>query len=100
MMNIAAAANRYIEETAPWKLAKQEAHTELDLVLANLARTIVRLAILAHPFIPQKADAIWNAVCTGIPLKHAALQDAVKEVEGRAVDKPPILFPRLEADPA
>jgi methionyl-tRNA synthetase len=73
MMNIAASANRYIEETAPWKLAKQEAHAELDVVLANLARTLVRLAVLAHPFMPVKAGAIWNAVCPDIPFEPASL---------------------------
>jgi len=100
MMSIAASANRYIEETAPWKLAKQEAHAELDGVLANLARTLVRLAILAHPFMPLKAAAIWNAVCPGIALEPASLQGAVMDVEGRAVGKPPILFPKPEADSA
>jgi methionyl-tRNA synthetase len=94
MMYVAASANRYIEETAPWKLAKQQAYAELDVVLANLARTLVRLAILAHPFMPQKADAVWNTVCPGLPLEPATLQDAVIEVEGRAVGAVPILFPK------
>ena len=94
MMHIAASANRYIEETAPWKLAKQQAHAELDVVLANLARTLVRLAIVAHPFMPQKADAIWNTVCPDLPLERATLQDAVIEVEGRVVGAVPILFPK------
>jgi methionyl-tRNA synthetase len=94
MMQIAARANRYIEETAPWKLAKQEAHAELDLVLANLARTLVRLAILAHPFMPVKADAIWNAVCPDIPLEPASLHRGVLEVEGRRLAAAPMLFPK------
>lgn len=98
LMQIAANANRYVEETAPWKLAKQEAHAELDLVLANLARTVVRLAILAHPFMPVKADAIWSAVCPDIALAPASLQKAAREIEGRGVGKPPILFPKPEAE--
>jgi methionyl-tRNA synthetase len=85
MMQVAASANRYIEETAPWKLAKQEARAELDLVLANLARTVVRLAILAHPFMPEKAATIWSAVCPGIALERASLHAAVSEIEGRVV---------------
>ena len=100
MMHIAASANRYIEETAPWKLAKQEAHAELDVVLANLARTMVRLAILAYPFMPLKAEAIWNAACPGMALGPASLREAMGSIEGRAVGKPPILFPKPEADPA
>lgn len=94
MMQVAANANRYIEETAPWKLAKLEAHAELDVVLVNLARTLVRLAILAHPFMPLKAGAIWNAVCPEIAFAPASLEAAVLEVEGRAMRTPPILFPK------
>jgi methionyl-tRNA synthetase len=94
MMQVAASANRYIEETAPWKLAKQESHAELDLVLANLARTLVRLAILAHPFMPAKADTIWNAVCPQIEFKPSSFGQAVLEVEGRVVGTTPILFPK------
>ena len=94
MMQIAANANRYIEEAAPWKLAKQGAQAELDVVLVNLARTLVRLAILAHPFMPLKADTIWNAVCPGIALEPVSLQKAVFEIESRIVAPPPILFPK------
>jgi methionyl-tRNA synthetase len=94
MMQVAANANRYIEETAPWKLAKQGAHAELDVVLANLARTLVRLAILAHPFMPGKADTIWGAVCPEIALESGSLLHAVREVEGRVVGAAPILFPK------
>jgi len=100
LMDIAASANRYIEATAPWKLAKQESHAELDLVLANLARTLVRLAILAHPFMPVKADAMWNAVCPGLNLGSASLEAAVREVEGRGVLTAPILFPKPADDPS
>jgi len=67
MMQVAANANRYIEATAPWKLAKQEAHAELDGVLVNLARTIVRLAILAHPFMPLKAQPSGTRSVRGSP---------------------------------
>jgi len=95
---IAAMANRYVEENAPWKLAKEGRNAELDLVLVNLARTVVRLAILAHPFMPQKADAIWNVVCPGLAFERASFEQAVLGVEGRNVGKPPILFPKPTSD--
>lgn len=93
-MGIAASANRYIEETAPWKLAKQAAGAELDVVLAALARTLIRLATLAYPFMPDKAHAVWHAVCPGIELGQRSAESAVETVGGRAVAKPPILFPK------
>ena len=93
-ISVAGAANRYIEEQAPWQLAKQGKQRELDLVLANLARTVVRLAILAYPFIPGKAEAVWELVCPGLSLARTSLEDAVGGVEGRPVGKAPILFPK------
>lgn len=94
LIAIAASANRYVDEQAPWKLAKEGSEAALDLVLANLARTVVRLAILAYPFMPEKAELLWSAVCPGLPLRYDTLDRAVMQVEGRAVGKPPILFPK------
>src|SRR5213083_2138570 len=74
---IAASANRYIEEQAPWRLAKEARQAELNVVLANLARTVVRLAILAYPFIPGKAEALWELVCRGLPLAPKSFDEAV-----------------------
>ncbi len=91
----AARANRYVEETAPWKLAKENRAAELDTVLANLARTVARLAVLALPFVPTTAQAIWSLLGTGTPLDGVRL-DALEapQVEGRRVAKPPVLFPK------
>src|SRR5213594_1304569 len=61
IIELASRANRYVEETAPWKLAKEKRNAELDQVLANLVRTVARLAVLSGPFIPDKAVAIWDA---------------------------------------
>ncbi len=91
----AARANRYVEETAPWKLAKENRAAELDTVLANLARTVARLAVLALPFVPTTAQAIWSLLGTGTSLDGVRL-DALEapQVEGRRVAKPPVLFPK------
>src|SRR5205085_2867264 len=43
---LASRANRYIEENAPWKLAKEKQDAQLDVVLAHLVRTVARLAVL------------------------------------------------------
>src|SRR5438034_2418493 len=63
LVALASAANRYVEETAPYKLAKQpERSAELDSVLANLARTVARIAVLARPFLPATAETVWATV--------------------------------------
>ena len=97
LLGLATRANRYVEETAPWKLAKEKKDAELDAVLANLARTVARLAALGLPFVPGTADTIWGALATGKPLGEVRWPDLSSlAVEGRRVAQPPILFPKAQ----
>jgi methionyl-tRNA synthetase len=106
LVTLAGAANRYVEETAPYKLAKQpDKAAELDSVLANLARTVARIAVLAQPFIPTSAETIWETVGSSppspaSPLERVRLGDlATLDVAGRQVRKPSILFPKPRLPP-
>jgi len=95
LIELASRANRYVEETAPWKLAKEKKDAQLDAVLANLVRTVARLAVLAGPFIPAKADEVWSALGAPQPLAAVRLTDlASLGVGGQRVAKPPPLFPK------
>lgn len=59
-------ANKYIDETMPWALAKEESKTErLGTVLYNLLETIRIAAVLLLPFIPESAEKILNTLATG-----------------------------------
>jgi methionyl-tRNA synthetase len=104
LVALASAANRYVEETAPYKLAKQPDKTaELDSVLANLARTVARIAVLAQPFLPATAATVWATVGSPPPgpLERVRLGDVeTLEPAGRQVQKPPILFPKPRLAPA
>jgi methionyl-tRNA synthetase len=96
MIALAARANRYVEETAPWKLAKANQSGELDTVLANLVRTVARLALLALPFMPEKGAALWQALGSGRPwtdLRFEAARDP--DPGGWRVEKLPPLFPKV-----
>jgi methionyl-tRNA synthetase len=90
LIALATRANRYVEETAPWKLAKEQRDAELDTVLANLARTLARLAGLAQPFMPGKAAQLWGALGTGRELGSLESLDPA----GWTVRKPESLFPK------
>ena len=46
---LVATANLYIQQVAPWKLAKEGRDAELDVALAALARALYRLAVLTEP---------------------------------------------------
>ena len=54
-------ANKYIDETMPWALAKDEAqHARLDTVLYNLLESIRVAATLLHSFLPETAERIFK----------------------------------------
>lgn len=96
LIALAARANRYVEETVPWRLAKEARPAELDTVLANLVRTVGRLALLALPFMPEKASTLWEALGSGRRLGELGWEDAHRlDPGGWRVEKPPPLFPKV-----
>jgi methionyl-tRNA synthetase len=55
--------NRYVEERAPWVLAKDDGRAaELDRVLSSLVAGLRVLAILLHPYLPQSTDKLLGAL--------------------------------------
>jgi len=88
-------ANHYVQQSAPWTLAKQGRETDLDDVLASLARCLYRLAVLASPFIPGKAQSLWQTLGgrgeIG-PTQWVSLE--TPPVAGMATTKPDVLFPK------
>ena len=88
-------ANLYIQQTAPWSLAKQGLEAELDASLAALAGCLYRLAVLVSPFMPGKAQVLWEAL--GQAGNCAAADWASLEapaLTGARTAKPENLFPR------
>lgn len=92
---LVSAANGYIVETAPWTLAKQANDEALDAVLGALARCLYRLAVMASPFMPGKAQDLWEAL--GQPGQASgAAWNALESppVAGSGTVKPDGLFPK------
>ncbi len=88
-------ANLYVQQAAPWTLAKQGRETDLDDVLATLARCLYRLTVLASPFIPGKAQSLWQTLGGRgeiEPAQWASLE--APPVAGMATTKPEVLFPK------
>ncbi len=91
--------NKYIDETAPWALAKEEAkRAQLHTVLHHLAAVLRVVAILIAPFMPHTAPKIWQQLGLGDDFA-ASLEDAKRFDAlpvGKAVAKPEPIFPRIE----
>ena len=65
VINFAKRCNKYIDETAPWVLAKSEETRErLQTVLYHLLESIRILSVLLTPVIPQSAAEIQKQLCT------------------------------------
>jgi methionyl-tRNA synthetase len=57
--------NRYVEEQAPWQLAKDEARaSDLDRVLRTLAEGLRIVTVLLSPWLPESADKLLDALGT------------------------------------
>jgi methionyl-tRNA synthetase len=55
--------NRYVEERAPWRLARDEARAgDLDLALGSLAEGLRVVTVLLHPYMPRSAASLLTAL--------------------------------------
>ena len=90
-------ANQYVDQTAPFKLAKDPAQAKrLDEVLYNLTETCRVLAVLLWPFLPGTAVKIYAQLgLTGTPDKLDAATWGGLPV-GQKIGEPAPLFPRKD----
>lgn len=89
--------NKYIDETAPWALAKEESQkTRLDTVLYNLSETIRIISALIAPFMHETSAKIREQL--GTASEEVRWEDASKWglLKGVAVKKGDPIFPRLD----
>ena len=91
--------NKYIDETMPWALAKDETKQDrLATVLYNLVESITIGASLLQPFMPETAQKIANQLNTSLREMNE-LDSFGNYVSGTSVvSKPEILFARLDVE--
>jgi methionyl-tRNA synthetase len=90
--------NRYVEEQAPWQLAKDPGRAaELDRVLATLAEGLRVVSVLLHPYLPESTAKLLDALgAPGLSLAGAAFgAGAIERVQ--ALEP---LFPKIALDDA
>ena len=97
--NIISRTNKYIDETTPWVLAKDEAkHDELAAVMSHLAASLRVVAHLIQPFMMTTSDAIMEqlGLAGQFDLEHLELAGLPAGVKVVAKGTP--IFPRLDMD--
>ena len=88
-------ANKYIDETTPWILAKDESQKErLGTVLYNLLETLRIGAILLYPFIPATCEEIFKELNTSLNT-YESLDFGALEC-GKEVGEQRVLFQRID----
>ena len=98
VFNLFRRCNKYIDETAPWVLAKDEAAKDrLAEVLYNLVESITIGAGLLHSFLPETAEKIVNQLNTTLRDYDDLDKFGLYENGNKVTDKPEILFARLDA---
>lgn len=96
VMAFARRCNKYIDETMPWALAKDEAQTErLGTVLYNLLEGIRFIAVLLTPFMPTTAAEILTQI-NAPDSDYASLKEFGGIRAGDKVGQPRVLFGRID----
>ena len=95
-------ANKYIDETAPWALAKDETKKqELANVMYNLTESLRIISALVSPFIPATAEKVWKQLNIEGEFANVRLSDIKAwggTPAGMTVGTPEQLFPRIELE--
>ncbi len=91
--------NKYIDETEPWVLAKDEANLDrLSTVLYNLVESIAIGASLLEPFMPSTAKKIAQQLNTSVRSFEDCEKFGLYESGNKVTAEPEILFARLKVE--
>jgi methionyl-tRNA synthetase len=93
--------NKYIDETQPWLLAKnEETRNQLESVMYHLAEGLRISSVMLQPFMTQSPIKIWNqlGIVSGDLTSWESIQSFGNIPSGTVVHKGDPIFPRLDAE--
>ncbi len=97
IFNLLRRTNKYIDETMPWALAKDETKKDrLATVLYNLIEAIRFSAVMLVPYIPSTAQKILDQINTDARDFDSLKEFGVYKSGTKVVEKPEMLFARLD----
>lgn len=94
--------NKYIDETMPWALAKdEEKKTRLAVVMYNLVEALYKIAVLIYPVMPEAAAKMWKQLGISENIENADIEN-IKEWGnipfGLKLGEAEPIFPRIEVE--
>ncbi|MBE6839354.1 MAG: methionine--tRNA ligase [Ruminococcus sp.] len=100
IIKLVSRANKYIDETAPWILAKDEANRDrLATVMYNLLETIRIASVMLYPVMPHTMPEVWKQIGAGendVTWESAKTFGVLSATV--TVTKGEVLFPRIDID--
>lgn len=94
--------NKYIDETAPWTLAKDEANRDrLAVVMNHLVDGLYKAAVMVYPYMPTSAQKIWNQLGETRDIHTAKVEEVMGWNllrEGHVLGNAEPIFPRLDLE--
>jgi len=102
ILRLVTEANQFVEQTAPWKLAKQAEQDALSRVLYHLAEVLRIIAILLSPVCPKAAHVIFDQLNWRMELSGKEERFRLNDAkwgglpDGHTLGTPVPLFPRIE----
>jgi methionyl-tRNA synthetase len=96
--NLISRANKFIEEKAPWKLAKEGKTDELKVVIVSLLEVLRMVAAAAWSFVPKTGEGLWKQ----LGIEESLEKVSIKEIKwgyfekGGVIAKGAPLFPKIE----
>ena len=98
IMSFARRCNKYIDETMPWALSKDESKkARLGTVLYNLLEGIRILGVMLSPIMPETSQKIFEQLSTDVTSYDSILEFGQLEI-GKKVNTPTPLFSRIDGE--
>ncbi len=91
--------NKYVDETEPWVLFKDEANSDrLSEVMYNLCDSIITIASLLEPFMPRTAKAISQQLGCELRTFEDCSKSGLYPENGKVASAPEMLFARIKLE--
>jgi methionyl-tRNA synthetase len=93
--------NEYVQTMQPWFLAKSpDTRTALETTLGTLQRSLARQAVMLYPFVPTKAQELWQQLGAPGRIEDQRITTLMKiDATGWRVRKGPPMFPKPATAP-
>lgn len=99
IVEFANTVNKYVADTAPWSLAKEEKMTECGEVLYNVLEATRKIAVMLYPYCPNISNEIFSQLSAEADVKFADVKNGELKA-GKITEKEKIhpVFPRMDSE--